>query len=376
MQASAQLGSLSSLGSLGSLSSLLPILGIGSAPPAMPTYQQPPPAPAPNSQWTPGYWGYGQGGYSYVPGTWQQPPQQGAMWTPGYWNNSNGAYNWSPGYWGNQVGYYGGVNYGGGYPGTGFNGGSWTPQGFKYNTAVLPVNTNVIHSTYVDKTAYTPGGGASFNGPGGIATRETPEQLKIQNGHHYAIPEAQKQHIAESESDRNNLASVNKGKPRETNVDRPYSSKHPPKDYAPVTKSDRDVAAKDRKPQGNQKQNSAQGNKEKQNNPQGNKQKQNNPQGNKQKQNNPQAHNAQGNKEKQNNPQAHNAKGNKQKQNNPQAHNAQGSKEKQNNPQAHNAQGNKQKQNNPQAHNAQGNKEKQNNTQGKKEKQTANKPPA
>ena len=57
-----------------------------------------------------------------------------------------------PSYWGSSVGFYGGVNYGFGYYGTGFVAGVWAGNNFRYNTAVANVNRTVIHNTYVDKT--------------------------------------------------------------------------------------------------------------------------------------------------------------------------------------------------------------------------------
>ena len=102
--------------------------------------------------WTPGYWAYGDDGYYWVPGTWVPAPYVGALWTPGYWGWGSGLYVWHPGYWGPHVGYYGGVNYGFGYMGIGFAGGVWAGGAFRYNTAVMRVNTTVIHNTYVDRT--------------------------------------------------------------------------------------------------------------------------------------------------------------------------------------------------------------------------------
>jgi hypothetical protein len=56
------------------------------------------------------------------PGQWVIPPSTGVLWTPGYWGFAGGSYTWHEGYWGPQVGFYGGVNYGNGYFGSGFTG--------------------------------------------------------------------------------------------------------------------------------------------------------------------------------------------------------------------------------------------------------------
>src|SRR5262244_491997 len=57
----------------------------------------------------------------------EQPPcpGDGYIWTPGYWGWHEGVYVWNAGYWGPHVGFYGGVNYGFGYVGTGYAGGYW-----------------------------------------------------------------------------------------------------------------------------------------------------------------------------------------------------------------------------------------------------------
>ena len=65
---------------------------------------------------------------------------------------SGGRYGFHHGYWGPHIGYYGGVNYGGGYMGIGFAGGSWNGGVFAYNTAVVNVNRTVITNVYVNKT--------------------------------------------------------------------------------------------------------------------------------------------------------------------------------------------------------------------------------
>src|SRR5258707_9608873 len=121
------------------------------APPPIPVYEQPL-CPTEGFLWTPGYWGYGAAGYFWVPGVWLAPPRPGFLWTPGYWGYAGGAYGWHGGYWGSHIGFYGGVNYGCGYGGVGFVGGEWHGNVFRYNTAVVNVNTTVVHNTYVNNT--------------------------------------------------------------------------------------------------------------------------------------------------------------------------------------------------------------------------------
>src|ERR1700733_8947635 len=156
------------------------------APPPLPVYVQPP-CPTAGYLWTPGYWGYGPGGYYWVPGVWVSPPRIGLLWTPGYWGFSGGIYAWHGGYWGPHVGFYGGVNYGFGYGGFGFVGGGWAGGVFRYNTAVVNVNTAVIRNVYVDRTVINNRvvSRASFNGPGGVMAQPRPEERAWEHEQHF-----------------------------------------------------------------------------------------------------------------------------------------------------------------------------------------------
>lgn len=156
------------------------------APPALPVYVQPP-CPTPGYLWTPGYWAYGPAGYYWVQGVWVAPPRIGLLWTPGYWGFAGGVYGWHAGYWGPHVGFYGGVNYGFGYGGVGFVGGVWQGGVFRYNTAVVRVNTAVIHDTYVDRTVINNNfnNHASFNGPGGVRAEPNAQERMAMNEQHF-----------------------------------------------------------------------------------------------------------------------------------------------------------------------------------------------
>src|SRR3984885_6731252 len=72
----------------------------------------------------------------------EQPvcPGDGYIWTPGYWGWGGSSFVWYDGYWGPTVGFYGGINYGFGYFGHGFEGGRWDGGHFFYNRAVANVN--------------------------------------------------------------------------------------------------------------------------------------------------------------------------------------------------------------------------------------------
>jgi WXXGXW repeat (2 copies) len=184
------------------------------APPALPVYTQPV-CPGDGYLWTPGYWAYGPVGYYWVPGVWVMAPRPGLLWTPGYWGFAGGLYGWHAGYWGPHVGFYGGVNYGYGYGGVGFVGGRWVGGHFAYNTAVLHVNTTLVHNTYIDRTVIhtTVINRTSFNGPGGINARATREEMAAQREQHFGPTSVQASHERLASTNRANFASVNGGRP-------------------------------------------------------------------------------------------------------------------------------------------------------------------
>ncbi|HTA83069.1 MAG TPA: hypothetical protein VK783_09050 [Bacteroidia bacterium] len=186
------------------------------APPLIPVYEQPP-CPNDGWMWTPGYWAYGPDGYYWVPGVWVASPEVGFLWTPGYWGFEGGYYLWHRGYWGPHVGFYGGINYGWGYGGRGFYGGRWEGGAFRYNTTVWHVNNQVIHNTYSERPAEGPGASrAAFNGQGGVSAAPSPAERSAMAEHHVDPTSAQQSHEQAMSKDKNQLASVNKGKPATT----------------------------------------------------------------------------------------------------------------------------------------------------------------
>jgi WXXGXW repeat (2 copies)/Domain of unknown function (DUF4124) len=100
--------------------------------------------------WTPGYWYWRDLRYVWIPGAWARPPQVGFLWTPAYWGRAGTVYVFHPGYWGSSVGYYGGMSYGFGYIGNGYNGGHWIGNSFAYNSTVNHVAPAVAHHIYVE----------------------------------------------------------------------------------------------------------------------------------------------------------------------------------------------------------------------------------
>ncbi len=200
-------------------------LSITIAPPVLPVYAQPV-CPGDGYLWTPGYWAYGEAGYYWVPGTWVLAPQPGFLWTPGYWGFAGGLYLWHAGYWGPHVGFYGGVNYGFGYGGVGFYGGRWVGGHFAYNTAVLHVNTTIVHNTYVDRTVIhtTVINRTSFNGPGGLNARPSGQEMAAMREQHVQATQEQMSHEHFASTNRANFASVNGGRPAMGAVSRPMTN--------------------------------------------------------------------------------------------------------------------------------------------------------
>jgi hypothetical protein len=188
-------------------------ISVNFGPPALPVYEQPI-CPADGYLWTPGYWAFYDGDYYWVPGTWVQAPQVGFLWTPGYWGWGGNAFIFHEGYWGPQVGYYGGINYGYGYGGAGYEGGRWEGDHFSYNTYVNHVNTTIIHNTYNTTVVNVSENHVSYNGgTGGVEARPTPQQESYTNENHVGPVAAQTQHIQEARNNPELRASANQGKP-------------------------------------------------------------------------------------------------------------------------------------------------------------------
>jgi WXXGXW repeat (2 copies) len=185
------------------------------APPAMPVYEQPI-CPADGYLWTPGYWAYGDDGYYWVGGDWIQPPQVGFLWTPGYWGWGGNAYAFHEGYWGQNVGFYGGINYGYGYGGRGYEGGRWDNGRFAYNTSVNRVNTTMIHNTYNTRVVESNTRVSYNGGQGGVEARATAQEETASRERHVAPVAAQNTHAQEARSNPELRASANHGNPPAT----------------------------------------------------------------------------------------------------------------------------------------------------------------
>ena len=163
--------------------------------------------------WTPGYWAWNNDDYYWVPGTWVEPPEEGLLWTPPYWGFVNGAYVFHRGYWGSHVGFYGGVDYGYGYGGRGFEGGHWDNGAFYYNRAVTNLEGGRITNVY-EKTVVINNNRISYNGGrGGLTVRPTPAEEAAGREPHHPPTHWQTQHVRAASVNSAGFASTNHGHP-------------------------------------------------------------------------------------------------------------------------------------------------------------------
>jgi hypothetical protein len=197
-------------------------------PPPLPEYDQPE-APGDGYIWTPGYWAWDDqvDDYYWVPGTWVLAPQPGLLWTPGYWAYDNGYYGFHNGYWGEHVGFYGGVNYGFGYFGTGYEGGYWNGNRFFYNTAINRINLTIVHNTYIRPMRPEWNNRSTrfaFNGPGGINVRPSRGEEMAFREHHVDPTGFQRNQQDFARQDRVQFAGFNHGAPPAAATPRPVQN--------------------------------------------------------------------------------------------------------------------------------------------------------
>ena len=227
-------------------------------PPPLPDYEQPPP-PGDGYIWTPGYWAWGPRGYYWVPGAWVEAPYMGALWTPGYWGFYGGQYLFYPGYWGPHIGFYGGINYGFGYVGYGYEGGYWNSGRFFYNRAYNHINERVVHNVYEfhapDRGYNAPRGDynrpgsdntprgnydqhgnnnqpgnhnqrPSYSGGNGIQAHPQPSEAAAWHEPTAPRMNTQMQHQQTYQTNRGQLATHNNGQPRTSAVSHPVPAQH------------------------------------------------------------------------------------------------------------------------------------------------------
>ncbi len=211
-------------------------ISAGFAPPELPVYEQPP-CPVDGYLWTPGYWAFADGDYYWVPGVWVDPPVVGYLWTPSYWLFVDGNYHWNRGYWGRHVGFYGGINYGFGYWGTGFCGGRWEGRHFRYNRAAANIYHNFMHHSYEDRSVVRENNRrTSFNGgAGGIERHADKHEQQAFMEQHHASTTDQRSHMKAARSDRGQFVKENHGVPAHAAVKttNDYRGNLPPKTTGP-----------------------------------------------------------------------------------------------------------------------------------------------
>jgi hypothetical protein len=126
-------------------------------------------------------------------------------------------YYWHSGYWGRHIGYYGGINYGYGYSGMGYEGGYWRGGAVYYNTAVTRVNVTVVNNTYAappqSKTVAVAAAPSYNGGAGGAIAKPTSAESAAASEPHVAPTPHQNLLIKSARSDPRLLASANHGQP-------------------------------------------------------------------------------------------------------------------------------------------------------------------
>ena len=190
-------------------------ISIDIEPPPLPVYDQPI-IPGPGYLWTPGYWAWNADidDYYWVPGTWILPPQAGLLWTPGYWAWNDGAYVFNDGYWGPEIGFYGGVNYGFGYGGLGYEGGYWSNGAFFYNRTVNNISSVSVTNVYSKTVVVNNTSKVSFNGgAGGTTAKPTPQQVALAKERHIPATQEQLRHVQTAAKDPSLSLTKNQGHP-------------------------------------------------------------------------------------------------------------------------------------------------------------------
>jgi hypothetical protein len=223
------------------------------APPVLPVYDQPP-MPELGDIWTPGYWSYADGGYYWVPGTWVEPPEANLLWTPPYWGWEDGGFRFHAGYWGNHVGYYGGVNYGHGYGGDGYQGGRWENGHFAYNRSGNNFGSVHVTNVYQERMVVNNRSHVSYaGGAGGLTTRPTETQRAAEQEHHAPATAAQNRHIEAAAAHPGLAASHENGRPAIAATARPaqFEGKGvvPPRPVAAVVHATPEPKARPEAPQ-------------------------------------------------------------------------------------------------------------------------------
>ncbi len=157
-------------------------------PPDLPDYAQPS-ASDDSYLWTPGSWYYSsaKSDYYWVPGEWVVPPLADWLWTPPYWGYNGTRYEWHVGYWSTSVGFYGGIDYGFGYTGSGYD-------------------RSKRNITSANRVSYN-------GGPHGVQKTRAPLELVAERDRHPALS-AQMHLVRDAKNNREQYSRVNHGRPQ------------------------------------------------------------------------------------------------------------------------------------------------------------------
>ena len=160
---------------------------------------------------------------------WVEPPRPGLLWTPGYWGAFAGGFIFHPGYWGDRVGFYGGINYGFGYGGVGYEGGRWDHGQFFYNRTVNNLQGARITNVYEKNVTINQAtNNVSYNGgKGGIEVRPTAEDRTIAKEQHFAPTPLQRKQVETASQDPSLFKRANNGVPAIGATARPGELKGP-----------------------------------------------------------------------------------------------------------------------------------------------------
>lgn len=188
-------------------------ISVGFAPPPLPVYDQPV-IPGPGYVWMPGYWAYGPDGYYWVPGTWVLPPGIGLYWTPPYWGWNGAVYAFHPGYWGPSVGFYGNINYGFGYFGSGYVGGYWDRGRFFYNRDYNNFGNRRMPHVYSRPVQRPPDYRVPFHGGvGGMPGQPSAKDQAAARARHWQPTRPQVQHFDSARKIPALRSTTNQGQP-------------------------------------------------------------------------------------------------------------------------------------------------------------------
>src|SRR4029077_14189951 len=105
-----------------------------------------------------------------------------------------------PGCWADELGLYGGITYGFGYGGRGYEGVRWDRGRFYYNTSVNRVNVTVIHNTYNTRVVENRTRVSYNGGRGGISSRASAQEEGYSRERRIDRVAAQQQHIEQARS--------------------------------------------------------------------------------------------------------------------------------------------------------------------------------